>query len=79
MNHIVIDIETANEPSSSEFPIIGNYDLDSNFGNFVVGIYKIPKKQWYELNLYEDNFQKIGSSTNFVNYINLSSSNDLNS
>jgi hypothetical protein len=34
MKHIVIDLEETNEPSSSEFPILGNYALDSNFGNF---------------------------------------------
>jgi hypothetical protein len=34
LKHTVIDLETLNEPSSTDFPILGNYSCDSYFGNF---------------------------------------------
>ena len=37
MKHIVTSLESHNEPSSNEFPILGNYTLDSYFGYFVAG------------------------------------------
>jgi hypothetical protein len=34
LKHIFIDLETLNEPSSVDFPVLGNYSCDSYFGNF---------------------------------------------
>jgi hypothetical protein len=34
VKHTIIDLETLNEPSLIEFPMIGNYSCDSYFGNF---------------------------------------------
>jgi hypothetical protein len=34
LKHIVTDLETLNEPSSTDFPMLGNYSCDSDFGNF---------------------------------------------
>jgi hypothetical protein len=34
LKHIVTDLETLNEPSSTDFPVLGNYSCDSDFGNF---------------------------------------------
>jgi hypothetical protein len=34
LKHTVTDLETPNEPASTDFPILGNYSCDSHFGNF---------------------------------------------
>jgi hypothetical protein len=34
LKHTVTDLETLNEPSSTDFPVLGNYSCDSDFGNF---------------------------------------------
>jgi len=34
IKHTVTDLETLNEPSSADFPVLGNYSCDSYFGNF---------------------------------------------
>jgi hypothetical protein len=34
LKHTVTDLETLNEPSSTDFPVLGNYSFDSYFGNF---------------------------------------------
>jgi hypothetical protein len=34
LKHTVTDLETLNEPSSTNFPVLGNYSCDSYFGNF---------------------------------------------
>jgi hypothetical protein len=34
LKHIVTDLETLNEPSSTDFPVLGNYSYDSDFRNF---------------------------------------------
>jgi hypothetical protein len=49
MKHTVTDLETPNEPSNFDFPILGNYNFDSYFGNFVVEISPIPKNQFQEM------------------------------
>ena len=34
LKHTVTDLETPNEPSSMDFPILGNYSCNSHFGKF---------------------------------------------
>jgi hypothetical protein len=34
LKHTVTDLEAFNEPSSTDFPMLGNYSCDSDFGNF---------------------------------------------
>jgi hypothetical protein len=34
LKHTITDLETLNEPSSTYFPVLGNYSCDSNFGIF---------------------------------------------
>jgi hypothetical protein len=34
LKHTVTDLETLNEPSSTDFPVLGNYSCDSYFDNF---------------------------------------------
>jgi len=41
LKHIVIDLEEPNEPSSFEFPMLGNYSLDSYFENFTTLAFEI--------------------------------------
>jgi hypothetical protein len=36
LKHIVIDLESLNEPSSTDFPVLGNYSCNSDFGKFDV-------------------------------------------
>jgi hypothetical protein len=43
MKHIVTYLEATNDPLSSEFPILGNYAIDSYFNNFIVETSDIPK------------------------------------
>ena len=33
LKHIFTDLESLNEPSSTNFPVLGKYSYDSNFGN----------------------------------------------
>jgi hypothetical protein len=45
LKHTVTDLETPNEPSSTEFPVLGNYSCDSDFGNFTPHLSDIPPTQ----------------------------------
>jgi len=40
--HTIIDLNTPNEPSSTDFPVLGNYSCDSGFGNFTPHVSNIP-------------------------------------
>jgi hypothetical protein len=46
---MVTDLETPNEPSSTDFPILGNYSCDSYFGNFSPLLSDVPFTQNSEL------------------------------
>jgi hypothetical protein len=59
MKHTMTNLEEANEPSSSEFPILGNYALDSYFGNFVVESSLIPNDQQYEIHYKKICFKRL--------------------
>jgi ribonuclease HI len=45
LKHIITDLDTPNEPSSTEFPVLGNYSCDSDFGNFTPHVSDIPPTQ----------------------------------
>lgn len=45
MKHIVTNIEATKEPSSFKFPSLGDYILDSDFGNFVFEVCLILEYQ----------------------------------
>jgi hypothetical protein len=49
LKHTVIDLETLNEPSSTEFPMLGKYSYDFDFGNFTTHISDIPSTQNFEM------------------------------
>jgi hypothetical protein len=49
VKHIVTDLETLNEPSSTYFLVLGNYSYDSNFGNFSPFSSDVPLTQKYEM------------------------------
>jgi hypothetical protein len=49
LKHTVTDLETPNEPSSTDFPILGNYSCDSYFGNFAPLLSDVPLTQNSEL------------------------------
>jgi hypothetical protein len=45
LKHTVTDLETPNEPSSTDFPILGNYSCESYFRNFppLLSMFLLPK------------------------------------
>ena len=67
----MFDIDASNEPSSSEFPITGNYVLDSYFINFIVETSHIPKNQKLELLVREYNYDKSDYNISFLSYENV--------
>jgi hypothetical protein len=56
MKHTMTHLEVANEPSSYEFPILGNYALDSYFAGFVAESSLILNEQQSKITLQENMF-----------------------
>jgi hypothetical protein len=54
LKHTVTNLETLNEPSSTNFPVLGNYSCDSYFGNFYPLSYNFPLTQNYKMNFREE-------------------------
>jgi hypothetical protein len=54
LKHIVIDLETLNEPSLTDFPVLGNYSRDSDFGNFFPLSSDVPLTQNSEMTFQEN-------------------------
>jgi hypothetical protein len=42
LKHTVTDLETLNEPSSIDFPVLGNYSCNSRFGKFSPLLFDVP-------------------------------------
>jgi hypothetical protein len=57
LKHTVTDLEAFNEPSSTDFPILGNHSRDSNFDNFSPLSSDVPLTQnskiIFQVNLWE--------------------------
>jgi hypothetical protein len=49
LKHTVTDLETLNEPSSTNFPMLGNYSRDSHFRKFSPLLSDVPLTQNYEM------------------------------
>jgi hypothetical protein len=49
LRHSVTDLEAFNEPSSIDFPVLGNYSCESDFGNFSPLLSHVPLTQNYEM------------------------------
>jgi hypothetical protein len=49
LKHTITDLETLNEPSSIDFPVLGNYSCDSYFNNFSPLSSDVPLTQNYEM------------------------------
>jgi hypothetical protein len=45
LKHMVIDLETMNEPSSTDFPVLGNYSCNSHFRNLSPLLSNVPLTQ----------------------------------
>jgi hypothetical protein len=45
LKHTITDLETPNEPASTDFPVLGNYSCDSHFGEFspLMFVFLLPK------------------------------------
>jgi ribonuclease HI len=54
LKHIVTDLETLNEPSSEDFPVLGNYSCDSDFRNFSPLSSDVPLTQNSEMTFQEN-------------------------
>jgi hypothetical protein len=54
VKHIVIDLETLNEPFSTYFLMLGNYSCDSYFGNFSPLSSDVPLTQNFKMNFREE-------------------------
>lgn len=52
--HIVTNPEAHNETSSTEFPVLGNYSCDSDFGNFSPCLSEVLISQKSELSLHDN-------------------------
>jgi hypothetical protein len=49
LKHTITDLENLNEPSSTYFPVIGNYSCDSHFRNFSPLLSDAPLSQNFEM------------------------------
>jgi hypothetical protein len=45
MKHMVNDLETPNEPLSTDFPVLGNYSSESHFGKISPLLFDVPLTQ----------------------------------
>jgi hypothetical protein len=54
LKHSVTDLETLNEPSSIDFPVLGNYSCDSDFRNFSPLSSDVPLTQNFEMIFQEE-------------------------
>jgi hypothetical protein len=64
LKHIVTDLETLNEPSSTDFPVLGNYSCDSDFGNFSPLSSDVPLTQNSEM-IFQENLPTTTEETLF--------------
>jgi hypothetical protein len=53
LKHTVTDLETLNEPSSKNFPMLVNYSWDSDFGNFSPLSSDVPLTQKFKMTFKE--------------------------
>jgi hypothetical protein len=49
LKHVVINLESFNEPSLTDFPMQGNYSCNFDFGNFSPLSYDVPLTQNYKM------------------------------
>jgi hypothetical protein len=49
LKHIVTNLEILNEPSSTDFPMLGNYSYDSHFRKFYPLLSDVPLTQKYKM------------------------------
>jgi hypothetical protein len=64
LKHTVTNLETPNEPSFTDFPILGNYSCDSYFGNFTPLLSNVPFTQNFKL-IFQDKSPTLTGDTFF--------------
>jgi hypothetical protein len=64
LKHTIIDLETLNEPSSTDFPALGNYSCDFNFGNLSPHSSEVPLTQNYEM-IFQNKLPTVAEETLF--------------
>ena len=62
LKHMVTDLETPNEPTATDFPILGNYSCDSHFGNFAPLLTNVPLTQNSKIIFQEESLMPIEDS-----------------
>jgi len=62
MKHTDTDLETLNEPTSMDFPMLGNYSCDSHFENFSPPLSNVPFTQKSEMIFQEESLMPTGDS-----------------
>jgi hypothetical protein len=64
LKHTITDLETLNEPSSTDFPVLGNYSCDSDFGNSPPLSSDVPFTQSSEM-IFQEELPKMTKETFF--------------
>jgi hypothetical protein len=62
LKHTIIDLETPNEPVSTNFPVLENYSWDIHFREFSPLLSTIPFTQNYEIIFQEEQLTPIGNA-----------------
>jgi hypothetical protein len=62
LKHTVTDLETLNEPSSIDCPVLGNYSHDFDFRNFSALSSDIPLTQNSEIRFQENLLSTVGGT-----------------
>ena len=64
LKQTVTDLETLNEPSLTDFPMLGNYSYDSYFKNFSPLSYNVPLTQKSEM-IFQEELSIVAAETLF--------------
>jgi hypothetical protein len=62
LKHTVTELEAFNEPSSTNFPVLGNYSCDFDFGNFSPLSFDVPLTQNSKINFQVNLFSAVEES-----------------
>jgi len=69
LKHTITDLETLNEPASTDFPVLGNYSCDSHFREFYPLLFTIPLTQKFKVIFHEEPLPPIEHALFFQNLV----------
>jgi hypothetical protein len=64
LKHTITDLETLNEPSLIDFPVLGHYSCDSHFENFSPHSSDVPLTQNFEM-IFQEELRTMADKTLF--------------